>query len=282
MNVVLPEKQKLNRKTIIIYIVAVIFCVIAIGIVVGVQVLGDEVVDNFFGVKRLVQRTKEEELELKANFDTIFDNTIEGNSDYIERKIDSNKEIVYTAYEKEEKQDQNEVNVVLPCINIKNTDTEKFNRDVINKFAIKAEDILKNSDTNVIYTVKYKAYVENNILSLILYSYLKQDDSAQRVIIETFNYNLEQNEVISLEDTIKIYELSKTEIENKIKNDIEEEEKRAEDLRELGYDIYSRNLPKDYYNIENIEQFFIYNGNIYIIFAYGNNEFTSEKDIVII
>ena len=42
------------------------------------------------------------------------------------------------------------------------------------------------------------------ILSLIIYSDLKQDSSAQRIIVQTFNFNLETNKELTLEDIIKI------------------------------------------------------------------------------
>ena len=75
MNLTLPEKEKLSKKTITFYIVITIICLFAIIVVVGVQVLGDDVVDNIFGINKLIKRTEQEEAELKANFETIFNNT---------------------------------------------------------------------------------------------------------------------------------------------------------------------------------------------------------------
>ena len=65
------------------------------------------------------------------------------------------------------------------------------------------------------YTVKYQAYIENNILSLMIYSDLKQASSAQRVILQTFNFDLDNYREISLEDMIKIYNLDKDAIQKK-------------------------------------------------------------------
>ena len=53
-------------------------------------------------------------------------------------------------------------------------------------------------------------------------------------------------------------------------------------LIELGYNVFSRDINSDIYRLDNVKEYFIYNGNIYIIFAYGNDKMTSEMDLVII
>lgn len=282
MNVTLPEKEKMNKRRITIYIVALIICIIAIIVVIGVQILGDDVINNLFGINKLVKRTEQEEASLKANFENIFDNEFNYDKDYQTQKIEENENIIYTSYSKEEKKDKYEINVNLPYINIKNKTIQNFNQEISNTFEGKAEEILKSTDKNAIYTVKYKAIIENDILSLIIYSDLKQDSAAQRVIIQTFNFNLEDNKELSLEDVLKIYELNKNEVQNKIDKDIQSEQKKSEDLIELGYNVFSRDVKSEIYKVENIKEYFIYNNNIYVIFAYGNEDITSEMDLVII
>ena len=282
MNLTLPEKEKIEKRTITIYGVALVICIIAIIVVVGVQILGNDVINNLFGIDKLVKRTEQEEAELKVNFENIFNNNLDNSKNYQTQKIDDNKDIVYTNYSKEEKKDKYEINVNLPYINIKNQSVQNFNKEITNTFEAKAEEVIKDTDKNVVYTVKYKANIENNILSLIIYSDLKQDLSAQRVIIQTFNYNLEENKELSLEDVLKIYDLNKSEVQSKIYKDIKLEQKKSEDLIKLGYNVFSRNIESEIYNVENIKEYFIYNNNIYIIFAYGNEDITSEMDLVII
>ena len=282
MNVMLPEKEKFSKRTINIYIVALVICMLAIIVVVGVQILGNDVINNMFGINKIVKRTEQEELELKANFENIFDNEFSDDENYQIQKIKEKEKIVYTSYNKEEKADKYEINVNLPFINIKNDEAEKFNKEIESTFQQKSEEILKSTDKNYIYTVKYKAVIENNILSLIIYSNLKQDLSAQRVIVQTFNFNLEDNKMLSLGDVLNSYGLDRNEVQNKINNDIYTEQKKSDDLRNLGYNVFSRDINSEIYNVQNIEEYFIYNNNIYIIFAYGNNKITSEMDIVII
>ena len=106
MNVILPEKEKMSKKTITIYIISLIICILAICIVIAIQVLGDNMVNNIFGINKLAKRTEQEENELKASFETIFDNQIEEKGNYSKRKIDKNEKIVYTSYNKQEKTDR--------------------------------------------------------------------------------------------------------------------------------------------------------------------------------
>ncbi len=282
MNLELPEKEKIPKRRIIMYVIILLICVIAVIVVVGVQILGNDVVDNMFGINKITKRTEEEEENLKANFENIFDNQIEDKGEYKIQKIKQDENLVYTNYTKEEKNEKHEIDVNLPYININNEETDNFNKEIENTFKGKAEEILKDSNQNIIYIVKYKAYVENNILSLVIYSDLKQNTSAQRVIVQTFNFDLKENKKLTLEDIINSFDLKKADVQNKINTDIQKEQKKSEDLIKLGYNIFSRDINSDIYKVENTSEYFVYNNNIYIIFAYGNNKMTSEKDIVII
>lgn len=282
MNVVLPENEKVPKKRIIIYVTIIIICIIAIAVVIGVQVLGNDIVDNIFGINKITKRSEEEEAALKTNFENIFDNNAEYKDEYQVQKVENNKEIIYKNYEKQEKTANYEINVNLPYINIDNESAKKFNKEIENTFKEKAEEIINSTNRNVIYTVKYKASIENGTMSLIIYSDLKQETSAQRVIIQTFNYDLQNNKELTLENTIEKYKLKKNEVQNEINKDIKEEQRRAEELKNLGYNIFTRDTDSDIYKVENVSEYFIYNNNIYIIFAYGNDKITSEMDLVII
>ena len=283
MNLELPEKEKIPKQRIIIYVTIMIICIISIAVVIEVQVLGSDIVDNIFGINKITKRSEEEEAVLKNNFENIFDNSLENDEEYQIQKINNNENIIYTSYTKEEKNDNYEINVNLPYINIENKEVKQFNKEIKDTFEGKAEETIKNkNNNNIIYTVKYKAYIENNNLSLIIYSDLKQSTSAQRVIIQTFNYDLKENKENKLEDTLNNYSLKTNDVQNKINSDIQKEQKKSEELIKLGYNVFSRDINSDIYKIDNITEYFVYKNNIYIIFAYGNNKITSEKDIVII
>ena len=142
-------------------------------------------------------------------------------------------------------------------------------------------DEVKGS-SGYIYNVRYKCYIQDNILSLVIYSELKEKTSNQKIMIETFNYNLVDNKEVTLEDILNLKNIKVSDANNKIKNEIKEIQDKNNSLIEVGYNIYSRDISSDMYDVSNVQQFFLgKDGNIYVVFAYGNFDQTSEMDVVI-
>ena len=81
---------------------------------------------------------------------------------------------------------------------------------------------------------------------------------------------------------MKIEQLDKQVIQNKIEDEIKIEQKKSEDLKSLGYNVYQRNIKSDIYKLENSTEFYLTNNTLYIIYAYGNETFTSETDLIVI
>ena len=94
MNVTLPENKEINKKRIILYSIAIFICILSIIIIIGIQILGNDVVDEFFGIIKITKKTEEQEEELKANFETLFQNQLENKNNNEVKKIDDDKEIV--------------------------------------------------------------------------------------------------------------------------------------------------------------------------------------------
>lgn len=285
MNVTLPEEEKMSKKRIAIYAVAISICIIAIIIAACIQILGNDFTNKIFGVSRLQTKTEEEQQLLKNNFDNIFSNGIQIQGDITKdiAKIKENEDYVITNYSKIENDTGNyELNVNIPYINIDNNIIKQYNDEIENIFEEKAKSILETQNQNYIYTVEYQAYIENNIFSLIIRSNLKQGSNAQQLIIQTYNFDLINKKEITLNDEIEILGLNKEEVQKQIRNEIKEEQEKAEDLKNLGYDIYSRDSESDFYSIDNSNIFFLHEQNLYIIYPYGNDALTSEMDLVII
>ncbi len=285
MNVNLPKKEKTSTKAIIIYTISIITCIIAI-IIVGLAIYyGSDELDRLItvGGSNLTQAEEEYQL-LVSNFDDIFQNHIEQyTTDLNISKIDEEQELVYTYYTKDEnKKNSYDLNLNIPYINIDNEVIAEYNEEIKQTYEEKAESILQTENENIIYTLQYEATIENDILSLIIRANLKEGSSAQRLIIQTFNYDLRNNKEITLEELITLKQLNSNDVQNKINQEIEAEHQRVEDLRSLGYSVFERNLDDEMYKIENSQEFFVKDGNIYIIYAYGNENFTSEMDLVIV
>ena len=137
------------------------------------------------------------------------------------------------------------------------------------------------ANTRVLYDVSYQAYINGDILSVIIKSSLKEGNNPQRVMVQTYNYNLATKQSIELTDIMQPYGLTEDEINTKIKQVTEEAVSQEDALSSAGYETYKRDLASPIYQIENIHTFFLgSNGDLYIIFAYGNNNYTSEMDII--
>ena len=202
MSINLPEKEKMSKKRVIIYAISAIICVFAVIIVVGVEVLGDDFIDGLFGINKITKRTEQEEAALKANFENIFDNLGKNIENYNIQKIDDNQELLYTSYKKQEKTDKFEIDINIPYINIDNSDVKNFNKNITDTYVVKAEKIMEEETENVIYTIKYRANIENNILSVIIYCDLKEGTDPQRITINTFNYSLDKQKEIDLNEVL--------------------------------------------------------------------------------
>ena len=285
MKLTLPEKNKIRKKDLIIYISIVVICIISVIVSCYVQFHDQIDVTTLVGKaksKEFGEKTEEQKELLKADFDKIFTNNITGDREEIP-KIDETKEIVYTDYEKKEsKLNSYDIEVHIPQINIDDENIAKCNKEIQDVFRTKTESILKSENKNVIYTVEYVANVEDNILSLIIRSNLKEGSSAQRVIIQTYNYDLKNNKEITLAEILKNKNIKEQIVQAQIKNTIDLEQKKVKALEELGYTIYSRDSSNDMYKIENTTEFYLTENTLYIIYAYGNETFTSEMDLVII
>lgn len=279
MNLDLPKNEKIPKRTIAVYITAILICVIAL-VVAMYFFLSDKEEDNKL---KLISKTIEEENELKANFENLFNCNLENKDNYEVDKKEKDKDIIYTKYSNSEKSDNDyDIHTQIPYININSSLIDGYNKQIEQIFQTKVDSVLNTKNQNIVYTVKYQAYIEKNILSLMIYSDLKQSSSPQRVIVQTLNFDLENYKELSLEDMIKIYGLDKNAVQNKINKDIKQEQDKAEDLISLGYEVFSRNLNSDMYKIDNSKEFFVHNNNLYIIYAYGNEGLTREIDIVVI
>ena len=285
MNVNLPKKAKVSVKAVIIYTVSIITCIIAV-IIAGLSIYyGSDELDRLItiGGSSLTQADEEYQL-LVSNFDDVFQNHLEEyRTDVSIQKIDEAQEIVYTYYTKEEnKKNSYDMNINIPYINIDNETIAAYNEEIRQTYEEKAESTLQTENENIIYTLQYEATIENDILSLIIRANLKEGSSAQRLIIQTFNYDLRNNKEITLEEMISLKQLNANDVQNKIDAEITSQHQRVEDLRSLGYGVFERNPENEMYKIENSQDFFVKDGNIYIIYAYGNENMTSEMDLVIV
>lgn len=274
----------MSNKLKIFYVSIILICIIAIIVAIYIQITRDA--EELLKEPEVPQISEESLENYKTEFNNIFENKVNysKNNNYKITRRDSEKEIIYLGYENHENKVNNyDLDVNIPYINIKDEKIEEYNKEIKETFEKKAKNILNNNNNNTIYTVKYSAYVTKNILSLVIRSTLKEDNNPQRDIIQTYNYDLKNQKECTIQEMLEMKEITKQQANEKIKKEIKDVQETISELEKLGYNVYSRNPESDIYSINNVTEYFIGENNaLYIIFAYGNENNTSEMDIVII
>lgn len=281
------------KKRYVLYIAITIICVIAIIAGVYYQILGKKpkknIENNIVGNETSQNEVQDPET-IKEEFNLLFNNSF-NDQGYDKSTIQKypgleEQDIIYAQYNiKEEKDQKYSVNINLPVFNVNGEVAAEFNNITQSVFANKAEQVLNRSEKYTIYNVEYVAYLNENILSLAIKSTLKEGNSAQRVIIQTYNYDIETGRKLTLNDVLDQYGIEKKQVNQKIEKEVEEANRQAEAVSEAlsqtGQSIYKRDINNAMYVTDNVNNFLVgQDGEIYIIYAYGNSNFTSEMDII--
>lgn len=278
------------KEAKIIYVIISIICVISI--IIGVY-------EQFFNkkddntnistngkVEEPIEQIKEKTMEeIKDEFNAIFINgfSSEGKDISDIERINKEKNIVYAAYNIQQENDFFNIDLNIPVINIKGDIPKEFNKITQEVFVKKANEVMENTNASekIIYSIDYAAYINGDILSVIIKSSLKQGNNPQRIIVQTYNYNIKTKEKVTLSNIIEQKNIDEQKLKSKIDRALQTVKREEEILTQSGYSVYVRDLNSDVYKLENITNFFLDNDEkLYIIFAYGNQNFTSELDIV--
>lgn len=281
-----------NKNRMIIFILIGVFCVLAIIAAIYAQFvatdyddIGDEPTINVGNNNNTgVEREKNQD-EIKTQFNNLFNNTV-NTGDYDLSTVDKlydDKDIVYSAYTINESNDNYEINVNLPVVNIAGDIVSEFNGITQELFADKAAEVMNSVNAyKTIYNVDYAVFINNGILSVAIKSLLKEGNNPQRTIVQTYNYDLQTGERVEIGRILSNLGLTTDEVQNKIREIVNEAAEAANILEQSGYSVFKRNLEDSMYNMNNLTTYMLGPSNeLYIIFAYGNRNFTSEMDIVL-
>lgn len=288
MKPVLPD-NKVRHRLWILYAIIFIICTAGIGMALYLQYYQEQNIGLIFGITDKDSEEEDEYNELKSEFSSIFTNQVENlqNETINVEKINDDYDVVVTAYSYTKDDENCTLNVSIPYINIRNEITIGYNQEIRELFRTKAEELMEEGSTqNVIYNVRYKAYVQNNIISLVIEAELKEGTKSQKIMIKTYNYNYVEQKEVTLEELLEIKDIKTSDANNQIKKEIKKSQKDKEALSEVlaeqGYTVYQRDYNSDIYLVENTENYFLgQDGMLYIIYAYGNNDDTNEMDIII-
>ena len=271
----------------VLYILISIFCVFAIIAGIYAQFIDGNSNENTVQTgsdANIVQEKTQQ--EISNDFNALFTNTLNlGGFDTTGiAKLDNTKEIVYSAYDVERNTENYELNLHIPVININSELSNTFNRSTLTTFINKANEIIEKNDSSMptLYSVDYAAFINDNVLSVVIKSTLKEGDSSQRIMIQTYNYNLSTNTEVPIIDLITMKQLNRDEVNNKIMQVVSAAAQEDQTLQDMGYNqVYIRDLTNEMYIVENAGAYFLGpNRELYIVYAYGNAEFTSKMDII--
>ncbi len=277
------RRVKIPKSQIFCFALIMIVCIIAI-VEALYYVMNPNIQDNKNIADNSLSNAQITDMTLVDNFDDVFQNSFKNtNTSEEAEKIDADKDYIYTNYEKTEVNSGNyEIDVKIPVININSEEIKSYNEDIKQVFQDKAESILNGGSNRSVYSVDYEAFLNNNILSIAIRSTLKEGSNPQRVIIQTYCYNIKEMKKVEFSDIMTLKNLDTNTVQEKIRKQIQGKQEEAKALQQLGYSVYIRDLRSDRYDVENISNFFIdENNNIYVIYAYGNSSNTDVTDIVI-
>ena len=267
-----------DKKQLIIIVLILLVCSIALAIGIYAQVTNSKI------TKTEAERKEANYEDLKNNFDSIFTNNInkEGSAKLTNANINYD-ELIETKFDVNEKEETKySIVAKIPMFKKETETTKKINQEIFNTFAVKVIDIMKNNKAYTIYNMGYVGYINNNILSLVIRCTLKEGTNPQRTIIQTYNYNIDEDKLASLNEIIQKRNLDKEKIQKQIIEEITKVSQQNSSIINQGYNVYQRNPNNDMYKLENTQNFFLgKNEVLYLVYAYGNNENTSETDLVI-
>ncbi len=280
--------NKLYGNNLYIFSVAlVLICIVALSVGIYAQFFykyadTDPLV---LGINIGSKKTAEEYAMLQAGFNALFDNTLKENrsTEISVEKINTAKDIVYTAYNLVN-EDENfySVEVNIPEINIDSDVVKTMNTEIKSEYYNKANSIMRQQTGNTIYKVSYAAFLNEDILSVVLKASLKEQGKSEKVTLKTYNYNITREELVTLEDLIYSKETTVQAVQNSIHQEIKAAYEKAQIIASEYGTLYERDLESDRYKVENAKEYFLTDdGYVYIVYPYGNEEYTNEMDIVV-
>lgn len=273
-------------KKYLFFVVLILVCIVALCLGIYAQFFykySDTDV-LMLGINIGSKKTAEEIDILKSNFNNLFTNSIIINSENVRTdKMEPSKELVYTGYNFDDK-DENyyTVNAQIPILNINHEKAKAINADIKSEFYDKANSVMRKKDGKTIYTVTYASFVNGNVLSIVIKSSLKEEEKAEKVTVKTYNYSIADNQMVTLADLIREKETTIDAVQTTITNDVKKAYTNAKIIADQYGTLYERDLSSDMYKVENATTYFLtQDGYVYIVYAYGNSDYTNEMDIII-
>lgn len=276
----------LGMNRAMFFIIVILLCILSLSIGIYAQVFYRYSDTDPFMLGIGVGKTQDaaEITELKNNFNKIFTNDLSGTTSKSVKKKEEGKEIVFTLQTANQKEaNKYNISAYIPKINIESDYAEKINAQIKTNYIDKIDSIIEGKNkSETDYSVTYKAYLNGDLLSLIIKESVREGKNTQAVKIKTYNYNLNNNTEVSILELVDAKGYTQKNLQKEIDAEIKDLEKKDEELKSQFADVRLRDLTSDIYKIENTENYMVNeNGFLYLIYAYGNKENTNKMDIII-
>ncbi len=275
-----------GRNKVLFFLGLTLICIMALCIGIYIQFFYkySETDPLMIGINIGSQKTAEELAALEVEFNNIFKNELNIKSENVNvEKIKEENDLVYSMYQLENA-DENyyTVNATIPTININSEVVNEINNSIRTEFYDKANSIMRQTEEFVVYNVSYQAFINEDIVSVVIKAALKEGNNAERVSIKTYNYSMSADRQVTLEDLINLKKTTVKSVQDTIDEDIKIADTNAKIIAADYGNLYERDLDSDMYKVENASTFFLTDeGYVYIVYAYGNTDYTNEMDIVI-
>ena len=275
-----------GKRKVAFFLVLLLICILALSIGIYTQFFYKYTATDPFliGINLGAEKTKEEYAMLEANFNALFTNELKVNSDELDvNKIQGNNDIVYTGYNlKNEDETYYSIDVKVPVININTDIAKEINSEIKKEFHDKASTYMRQTEQNVVYSTDYAAYINEQILSIVIKASVKEGENPEKIIIKTYNYNILEDKKVSFDDMIKYKGTDSKIVQEKINDEIKTAHDNAIIIAEQFGNMYNRDLNSEIYKVENTENYFLtQDGYVYVVYSYGNNEYTNVVDVII-
>ncbi len=274
-------------KKYLFFVVLILICIVALCLGIYAQFFYKYSDTDAFmiGINIGSQKNAEEIDALKSNFNSLFTNNLIGENENpgIERAKTENNNLVFTTYNLvNEDENYYSVNAQIPFLNIESEKAKEINSEIKSEFYDIANNVMRRTEGHTIYTVSYASFINKDIISIAIKSSLKEEGKSEKLCVRTYNYSMSEERLLPLKDLIKLKETTVDKVQNTINNDIKIAYNNARIIAEEFGNLYERDLSSDIYKVENTSTFFLtQDGYVYIVYAYGNNDYTNEMDVII-
>ena len=271
-----------GTKKVVFFVAILLICVIALFVAIYIQFFYQYAeTDPFFTGFVSSEKTQEEITNMKNSFNDLFKNSFEVEES---QKNNVDSKMVKTGYQLNNSDESfYNLDVNVPVLTIKSQAAADLNEEIKNTFYQNALGYTTQTEHHIYYTVAYQAFYKDNYLSIVVKSSFKEGDWAECVIVNAYVYDTNSNELVTINQMLEHTGVSAKKAQSAIDKEIKAAENRSKILSVEFGEMFSRNVDGDEYKVENAKNYFLTaDGNLYIVYTYGENATTNEIDIIIL